>query len=112
MDGVTDDDLLYILSHAASSPINHYIALLATEGLTLRFSPDGLEAIAAEAAEQNRKTDDIGAHRLRVVIEQVLDDVLFEAADPALADVTIDAEYVSARTTVDGDDEDLTDFIL
>lgn len=112
LDSLTDDDLRAILANEHASPIQHYLALLATEGLTLRFTHDALEAIAAEAGEQDRKTDDIGARRLSTVIEWVLDDLLFDPSSAPGADVTIDAGYVSARTTVDGDDEDLADFIL
>lgn len=111
LDNLTDDDLLHILSNGTSSPIQHYIALMASEGLTLHFTPPGLEAIASEAGEQNRKTEDVGARRLSIVIEEVLDELLFDPAGAPQTDVTIDAGYVAARITVDGDD-DLADFIL
>lgn len=112
LDSLTDDDLLHILSNEISSPIQHYTALMAVEGLTLHFTLDGLEAIASDAGEQNRKTEDLGARRLSMVIEGVLDELLFDPAGAPQTDVTIDAGYVAARITVDGDDEDLTDFIL
>ncbi|MBA2453041.1 MAG: AAA family ATPase [Chloroflexia bacterium] len=112
LDNLTDDDLLHILSNGMSSPVQHYIALMASEGLTLHFAPEGLEAIAFEAGEQNRKSEDIGARRLAMVIEGVLDELLFDPAGAAQTDVMIDAGYVAARITVDGDDDDLADFIL
>ena len=88
------------------------IALLATEGVRVHFTQDGTTAIAAEAAEQNRQGEDIGARRLELVVETVLDDLLFSGIDDAQSDVTINAAYVNERIANEADDEDLDDFIL
>lgn len=112
LDGLTDDDLLHILRNTATSPIHYFVSLLASEGLAIEFAADGLDAIALEAGEQNRKAEDMGARRLAAVIETVLDDVLFDPQSAPSRQVTIDAGYVTSRITVDGDDDDLTDFIL
>jgi ATP-dependent HslUV protease ATP-binding subunit HslU len=112
LESLTQDDLLQILKNRTEPPLHDYIALLRTEGLQLHFTDDGLEAIAAEAGDLNHRIEDIGARRLAEVIEIVLDDLLFEDAEPSKPDVTIDAAYVTQRMAADKDDEDLDDFIL
>jgi ATP-dependent protease HslVU (ClpYQ) ATPase subunit len=112
LQGLSDCDLLHILSNPESSPVNDYVALLETEGLHLQFTTGALEAIAAEASELNRKIDDIGARRLAEVIETVLDELLYDDASAPRPAVVIDKQYVQARMVVEREDEDLDDFIL
>lgn len=112
LEGLTEEDLLSILSSRAASPMHYYTALLAADGVCVTCSQDGMEAIASEAADQNRRGDDIGAHRLAQVIETVLDDVFYSGVESSGTHVTIDAAYVNQRLAVEADDEDLEDFIL
>ena len=109
---LTVDDLKAILTEPEASLIKQYIALLSTEEVTLDFTDDAIGEIAAVAAEVNRSVENIGARRLQTVLERLLDDISFTAADRAGETVTIDASTV--RDTV-GDlakDTDLSKFIL
>lgn len=112
LEQLDENDLLHILEHPERSPIRDYVALLKTEGLDVEFTRDGIEAIATEAVEQNRRIDDIGARRLSAIIEMVLDDLLYCDGDVQDQTVTIDAAYVAERTGGEREDEDLEDFIL
>jgi ATP-dependent HslUV protease ATP-binding subunit HslU len=109
---LTVDDLKAILTEPEASLIKQYIALLSTEEVTLVFSDDAIGEIATVAAEVNRSVENIGARRLQTVLERLLDDISFTAADRGGETVTIDASTV--RDTV-GDlakDADLSKFIL
>ena len=78
---LTKDDFVRILTETEASLIKQYIALMATEGLTLEITPDAIEAIAAFAVAINTSVENIGARRLQTVMERVLDEVSFTAAD-------------------------------
>lgn len=112
LDSLNEDDLLNIVTNTETSPARYYAALLAADGLTVQFTPAGLHAVAREADELNRRIDDIGARRIALVVEHVLDELLFNPAGAPGSTITIDDDYVTARMMVDGDDEDLTDLIL
>lgn len=112
LDSLNEDDLLNIVTNTETPPARYYATLLASEGLTVQFSPTGLHAVAREADELNRRIEDIGARRIALVVEHVLDELLFNPAGVPGSTITIDDDYVSARMMVDGDDEDLTDLIL
>lgn len=112
LEQLDESDLLHILEHPNRSPIGDYAALLKTEGMDVEFTPDGIEAIATEAVEQNRRIEDIGARRLAAIIEIVLDDLLYCDADEPPQAVSIDAAYVAERVGSERDEEDLEDFIL
>ena len=71
------------------------MALLATEGVTLDFTPDAIDAIADAAVEVNSTVENIGARRLQTVLERVLDEISFEASDRAGQTVVIDGAYVA-----------------
>jgi ATP-dependent HslUV protease ATP-binding subunit HslU len=109
---LTSDDFKRILTEPEASLIKQYVALMATEGLTLAFTPDGVDAIATLAAEVNSRVENIGARRLHTVLERVLDDISFTAADRAGQTVTIDADYVHTNIGDLVRDHDLSRFIL
>ena len=88
------------------------LALLATEGVELAFAPDGIRRIAEIAWQVNERTENIGARRLHTVLERLLEEVSFRAAESAGTTVTIDAAYVDAHLSALAADEDLTRYIL
>ena len=87
-------------------------ALLATEGVNLSFTKDGIERIAKAAWQVNEKTENIGARRLYTVMERLLEQVSFEASDHAGQQVVVDAAYVDSHLDALVQDEDLSRFIL
>ena len=106
------DDFKRILVEPEASLITQYIALMATEQVTLEFTDDAVEAIAKLAAEVNASVENIGARRLHTVMERLLDDISFTATDQPGSTVTIDAAYVAAQVGDLAKDTDLTRFIL
>ncbi len=109
---LTREDFKRILTETEASLIKQYIALLATENVTLEFSEDGIEAIAEIAAEVNARVENIGARRLQTVMERVLDEISFAATDRANETLLIDGEYVRTRVADLAKDQDLSRFIL
>ena len=91
---LTRDDFRRILTEPEASLIKQYIALMATEGVTLEFSEDAIDAVADMAVAVNSSVENIGARRLQTVMERVLDDVSFAAPDRSGETVKIDAGYV------------------
>ena len=106
------DDFRRILTEPEASLIKQYVALMQTEGVTLDFSDDGIEALADIAAQVNATVENIGARRLHTVMERVLDEISFTATDSAGQKLTIDAAYVKARVEDLARDQDLSRFIL
>ena len=108
------NDFERILTEPNASLTEQYQALLATEGLDVEFTDDGLRGIAETAWQVNEKTENIGARRLHTVMERLLEDASFGAADAGLSDnkLTVDAAYVSAKLEALSSDEDLSRFIL
>jgi ATP-dependent HslUV protease ATP-binding subunit HslU len=86
--------------------------LLATEGVTLDFTAEGITRLATIAFEVNERTENIGARRLSTVMERLLDEVSFDAAHRAGQTVVVDAAYVDARLQALSQDEDLSRYIL
>ena len=109
---MTRDDLLQILTEPDNSLTLQYSALLDTEGVDLRFDPDGLKAIADIAAAVNERNADIGARRLHTVMEKLLEDLSFEAADMGKARVVVDEAMVRERLSDLAEDQDLSQYIL
>ena len=88
------------------------MALLATEGLTLEFSTDAVDAIADVAVQVNASVENIGARRLQTVMERVLDDISFAAPDRSGETLTVDAAYVHKHIGDLAKNADLSRFIL
>jgi ATP-dependent HslUV protease ATP-binding subunit HslU len=105
-------DFERILTEPEASLLKQYTALLATEGVTLAFTPDGIAAIAGIAAETNAAIENIGARRLQTVMERVLDEVSFGATDRSGETVTVDSAYVEQRVGDLARNADLSKFIL
>ncbi len=106
------DDFLRILTEPKHSLTKQYAELLATEGLRVEYTPDGIEALADIAFEVNRVTQNIGARRLHTILERVVEDVSFEGPDLPDKHVVIDGAYVRGRLAEILEKEDLSKFIL
>ncbi|MBD9663960.1 ATP-dependent protease ATPase subunit HslU [Variovorax sp. VRV01] len=105
-------DFESILTQTRASLVKQYQALLATEGVTLEFTPDGVNRLATIAYEVNERTENIGARRLSTVMERLLDEVSFDATRIEGQTIRIDAAYVDERLAALSHDEDLSRFIL
>lgn len=105
-------DFEAILMQTRASLVKQYQALLATEGVTLDFTPDGITRLAGIAFEVNERTENIGARRLSTVMERLLDEVSFDATRLGGQAIRIDAAYVDQRLAALSHDEDLSRFIL
>ncbi|MDQ0572293.1 ATP-dependent HslUV protease ATP-binding subunit HslU [Variovorax paradoxus] len=105
-------DFESILTQTRASLVKQYQALLATEGVTLDFTPEGVNRLATIAFEVNERTENIGARRLSTVMERLLDEVSFDAARIEGQTIRIDAAYVDQRLAALSHDEDLSRFIL
>jgi ATP-dependent HslUV protease ATP-binding subunit HslU len=109
---LTRDDLRRILTEPEASLIKQYVALLATEGVTLEFSEDAIDAIADVAVAVNSSVENIGARRLQTVMERILDEISFAAPDRSGETVRIDAAYVDQHIGDLAKNADLSRFIL
>jgi ATP-dependent HslUV protease ATP-binding subunit HslU len=112
LQALTREDLVRILTEPEASLITQYKALLATEDVTLDFTPEAIEAIADNAAEINRNVENIGARRLHTVMERLLEEISFTASDKSGTAVTIDADLVKERVGSLTKNADLSKFIL
>jgi ATP-dependent HslUV protease ATP-binding subunit HslU len=109
---LTRDDFRRILTEPEASLIKQYVALMATEGVSLEFSEDAIDAVADVAAAVNSSVENIGARRLQTVMERVLDDISFGAPDRTGETVKIDAAYVHKHVGDLAKNADLSRFIL
>jgi ATP-dependent HslUV protease ATP-binding subunit HslU len=109
---LTREDFLRILTEPRHALTKQYSELLATEGVTLEFTNDGIEALAEIAFEVNRTTQNIGARRLHTVLERVVEEVSFEAPELPEKHVRIDGSAVRTRLNAILAREDLSKFIL
>ncbi len=109
---LTRADFKRILTEPEASLIKQYVALMATEGLTLVFTDDAIDALADAAVQVNSTVENIGARRLQTVMERVLDEISFDASDRQGQTVTIDAGYVNGRVGELARNADLSKFIL
>jgi ATP-dependent HslUV protease ATP-binding subunit HslU len=112
LNALTRDDMKRILTEPHASLIKQYVALMETEGVTLEFKPDAIDAIADAAVEVNSTVENIGARRLQTVLERVLDDISFEASDRNGQTLAIDGAYVTQRVGQLSKNADLSRFIL
>jgi len=111
LDALTPEDFKRILTEPAASLTTQYKALLATEGLEVDFTPDGIERIAEISWQVNDGTENIGARRLHTVLERLLEEASFKGGDMK-SPLTIDADYVNAQLGELAVDEDLSRYIL
>ncbi|MCW9039198.1 MAG: AAA family ATPase, partial [Rhodospirillales bacterium] len=112
LQALSRDDLKRILTEPEASLIKQYVALMATEELTLEFTDDAIDALADLAVEINQAVENIGARRLHTVMEKLLEEVSFTAADRGGETVTIDAAYVNEKVAPLAKNADLSRFIL
>ncbi|MDD5034522.1 MAG: ATP-dependent protease ATPase subunit HslU [Methylococcaceae bacterium] len=112
LDALTAEDFVRILTEPDASLTEQYTALLATEGVKLEFREDGIARIAEISFEVNEKTENIGARRLHTVLERLLENVSFSAADFDGQVLMIDADYVNRQLGELAQDEDLSRYIL
>jgi ATP-dependent HslUV protease ATP-binding subunit HslU len=106
------DDFLRILTEPKHALTKQYAELLATEGVTLEFTRDGIEALADTAFEVNRQQQNIGARRLHTILERVVEEISYEGPDLPNKRVVIDGSYVRGRLDQIMQKEDLSRFIL
>ncbi|TKT82794.1 ATP-dependent protease ATPase subunit HslU [Aquamicrobium sp. LC103] len=106
------EDFRRILTETEASLIKQYIALMNTEGVTLSFTDDAIDALAGIAVELNASVENIGARRLQTVMERVLDEISFHAPDQSGSETTIDADYVAKHVGDLAKNTDLSRFIL
>ena len=106
------EDFVRILTEPDASLTDQYKALLATEGVALTFSEDGIQRIAETSWHVNETTENIGARRLHTILERLLETISFEAPDLVESTLTIDAAYVEQHLTAFAEDEDLSRYIL
>ena len=112
LDSLSVQDFEAILTQTHASLVKQYQALLETEGVKLEFTAEGITQLAHTAFTVNETTENIGARRLSTVMERLLDEISFDAANLSGQTITIDAAYVDARLKVLSQDEDLSRFIL
>jgi len=105
-------DMRRILTEPEANLIRQYTALMATEGMTLAFTDEAIDALAKLATDVNRTVENIGARRLQTVMERLLEDVSFTASDRSGEALTIDADYVRETVADLAKDTDLSKFIL
>ncbi|MDX2308791.1 MAG: ATP-dependent protease ATPase subunit HslU [Hyphomicrobium sp.] len=109
---LTREDFRRILTEPEASLIKQYVALMATEGVTISFSADAIDALADAAVQVNSTVENIGARRLQTVMERVLDEISFDASDKGGETIAIDSAYVNARISALAKNVDLSKFIL
>jgi ATP-dependent HslUV protease ATP-binding subunit HslU len=109
---LTHEDFVRILSQTRASLTEQYCALLGTEGVTIEFADDGIEALARIAAEVNEAVENIGARRLQTVMEKLLEDVSFEAEDRGGETLVVNAAFVEQQLASIARNADLSRYVL
>ena len=112
LNDLTKDDFVRILTEPTSSLTKQYQSLMATEGVTLKFTPDGIEELASIAFAVNQSTMNIGARRLYTILERLLEELSFEAPEMGKGELTVNEAYVKERVGAVAEDEDLSRYIL
>ena len=112
LSALTKADFRRILTEPEASLIRQYTALLETEGVTLEFSEDAIDAIAGLAADVNSTVENIGARRLQTIMEKLVEDISFTASDRDGETIAIDAGYVREQVGELAKNADLSKFIL
>jgi ATP-dependent HslUV protease ATP-binding subunit HslU len=109
---LTEDDFVRILTETKAGLPEQYSALIATEGVTLTFTPDAIARVAKLAAEVNERVENIGARRLQTIMERLVEEVSFTAEDRGGTTIDIDAAYVDGQLSDIVGDTDLSKYIL
>jgi len=112
LEPLTKDDFVRILTEPQNALLKQYTALLETDGVTLDFTREGIEEIAATAVQVNEQSENIGARRLFTIMERLLEEISFEAPELAEKKLTIDAQAVKDRLKDIVKDQDLSRYIL
>lgn len=112
LEALTTEDFERILTEPSASLTEQYKALMATEGVHVEFTADGIRRLAEAAWQVNETTENIGARRLHTVLERMMEDISYDASDMDGQTITIDAAYVSKHLDMLVADEDLSRFIL
>jgi len=112
LSALSADDFVRILTEPNASLTEQYIALLATEGVSLTFTPEGILRIAELAWDVNESTENIGARRLHTMLERLLESISYDAPDLIEKTIVIDASYVNQSLAELVKDEDLSRYIL
>lgn len=112
LDALGRAEFLRILTEPDNSLTKQYCALLATEDVTISYTSDGLEEIAAFAEETNAHTENIGARRLYTIMEKILAEISFDAPEKPGAELIINKDYVAEHLADVRKDKDLSRFIL
>lgn len=112
LEALKEEDLARILTEPKASLSEQYQALLATEGVSIEFTKDGIDKIAKSAWHVNETTENIGARRLHTLMERIMDELSYEANDRKGESITIDAEYVANALDEVIENEDLSRYIL
>ena len=109
---LTKEDFKRILTEPHASLVRQYVALMATEGVTLDITDDAVDAIAGAAFEVNSSVENIGARRLQTIMEKLVEDISFAASDKSGETITVDAQYVADHIGDLAKNTDLSKFIL
>jgi len=112
LQALTTNDFVRILTEPNASLTEQYIALLATEGVNVSFSENGIQALASAAWQVNESTENIGARRLHTMMERLIEDLSFNADKRAGEVIVIDESYVEETISELVKNEDLSRFIL
>jgi len=112
LDDLTKEDFVKILTEPNNALLKQYIAMLETENVKITFTYESIERLAEIAYKVNQETDNIGARRLHTILEKLLEDLLFEAPDMQMADITITENYVNEKIEHIVEDKDLSRYIL
>jgi ATP-dependent HslUV protease ATP-binding subunit HslU len=112
LNALTTEDFTRILTEPNASLTEQYIALMATEGVHIEFTDDGIQAIANAAWQVNESVENIGARRLHTMMERLIEDISFSANDRSGEKIVIDKAYVEEKLTDVVHNEDLSRFIL
>ena len=112
LQALSTEDFERILTEPSASLTHQYKALMATEGVTIDFTPDGIRRIAEAAWQVNETTENIGARRLHTVLERLMEDISYDASESNGISINIDADYVRSHLDQLVADEDLSRFIL
>ena len=112
LDALDAGDFVRILTEPDASLTEQYAGLMATEGVSLEFAPDGVERIAEVAWQVNERIENIGARRLHTVMERLLETISFAAADRSGQVELVDRDYVDQHLVDLAEDEDLSRYIL